>query len=364
MKAVILVGGQGTRLRPLTINTPKAMVPVLNRPFLEHVIHHLSRHNASEITLALSHLAQPIKDYFGDGSRFGVRLNYVLEETPLGTAGAVKNTERSERHLDETFLVLNGDIITDLDITAMLDSHCRKKSKVTIALTPVDDPTSYGLIETDAQGRVTRFLEKPSWSQVTTNMINAGTYILEPDVMAYIPPQTSFSFEHELFPLLLERGVPIYAYPSAAYWIDIGTPEKYLRLNKDLLSGRGGQYSLGSGGKVVIGEQSDIHPTAQISGPVVIGSNCTIGQGVRLIGPVIIGSGCVILDDSVIEETVIWQAVNIGKGTAVRRSIIASNCRLDDGSIVEEAVLGDNVTVASGYKLEAGSKIWPGTAVG
>ncbi len=364
MKAVILVGGQGTRLRPLTINTPKAMVPVLNTPFLEHVIHHLSRHNVREITLALSHLAQPIKDYFGDGSRFGVRLNYVLEETPLGTAGAVKNTERSERYLDETFLVLNGDIITDLDITAMLDSHRQRRSKATIALTPVDDPTSYGLIETDAKGRVTRFLEKPGWSQVTTNMINAGTYIIEPDVMASIPPRTKFSFEHELFPLFLEQDEPIYAYPSSAYWIDIGTPEKYLRLNKDLLSGKSTQYAPGSGVRVVIGDKCHIHPTAEITAPVVIGDNCAIGQGVRLTGPVVIGSGSVILDNAVITESVIWQAVNIGSGVKVKGSIIASNCRLDDGSIVEEAVLGDNVTVTSGYKLEPGSKIWPGTAVG
>ena len=361
MKAVILVGGQGTRLRPLTINAPKAMVPVLNMPFLEHVICHLSRHKVMQITMAQSHLAQSIADYFGDGSRFGVRINYVLEKTPLGTAGAVKN---AERYLDETFLVLNGDIVTDLDITAMLDAHRRSRAKATIALTPVDDPTSYGLIETDDKSRVTRFLEKPSWSQVTTNMINAGTYILEPDVVACIPSQTNFSFEHDLFPLFLEQDMPIYAYPSAAYWMDIGTPEKYLQLNTDLLSGKGGQHGLPLGSKVVIGQKCDIHPTAQISEPVVIGSNCTIGQQVRLVGPVVIGPGCVILDDAVITESVIWGAVNIGSGARIMHSIIASNCRLEDGSIVEKAVLGDNVTVASGYELELGSKIWPGTAVG
>ena len=363
MKAVILVGGQGTRLKPLTINTPKAMVPVLNRPFLEYVIGNLSRHKEREITLALSHLAQPIKDYFDYGSQFGVRLDYVLEKDPLGTAGAVKNTERSEYHSDETFLALNGDIITDLDITAMIDFHRQKGAKVTIALTPVDDPTSYGLIETDAKSRVMRFLEKPNWSQVTTNMINAGTYILEPDIMAYIPPQTNFSIEHELFPLLLEQGVPIYAYPSSAYWIDTGTPEKYFRLNKDLLSGKSSQHGLSSGSKVVIGKKSDIHPTVRITAPVVIGDNCTIGQKAKLTGPVVIGPGSVILDDASIAESIIWQSVNIGSGVKVKSSIIANDCRLDDGSIVEEAVLGDNVTVASGFKLEPGSKIWPGTAV-
>ncbi len=260
--------------------------------------------------------------------------------------------------------MLNGDIVTDLDITAMLDCHRQSKAKITIALTPVDDPTSYGLIETDARDRVVKFLEKPSWSQVTTNMINAGTYIMEPDVMAYIPSQTKFSFERELFPLFLERDEPIYAYPSAAYWIDIGTPEKYLRLNIDLLSGKSSQYSFPSGEKVIIGKQCHVHPTALISGPAVIGNNCTIGQRVRLKGPVVIGSGCVILDDAAITETIMWQAVNIGKQAKVKGSVIANNCRLDDGSIVEDSVLGDNVTVASGYKLEPGSKIWPGTAVG
>ena len=195
MKAVILVGGEATRLLPLTCNRPKAMVPVLNIPFLEHVIRYLSKHQIKDIILAQSHLSQPIKSYFGDGSQFGVKLSYTVEDAPLGTAGAVKNTER---YLGETFLVLNGDIFTDLDITAMISFHLERRAKATIALTPVDDPTSYGLIETDAQERVMRFLEKPSWSQVTTNMINAGTYVLEPDVLTHIPPQTNFTFERDL----------------------------------------------------------------------------------------------------------------------------------------------------------------------
>ncbi len=356
MKAVILVGGLGTRLRPLTINTPKAMVPVVNRPFLEYVIRRLSGHSVAEIVLAQSHLAQPIEDYFGDGRRFGVGLNYVLEKTALGTAGAVKNTEK---YLDETFLVLNGDIFTDLDITAMTDFHRKKKAKVTIALTPVDDPTSYGLIETDAQGRVTRFLEKPSWDQVTTNMINAGSYILEPDVMSHVLPQTNFSFERELFPFLLERGEPVYAYPSSCYWIDIGTPEKYFRLNKDLLGGKSNQYE-----PTEEGEPGYSTAAAQITGTVVMGRNCTTGHKVRLTGPVVIGPDCVLLEEAVVEESVIWHNVEMGRGAIVRRSIIANNCRLGAGSVVEDSVLGDSVTVADGYKLKPGSRLWPGAVVG
>lgn len=361
MKAVILIGGEATRLRPLTCNIPKAMVPVLNTPFLEHVICYLSEHQVKDIILTQNHLSQPIESYFGDGSRFGVKLNYVIEETPLGTAGAVKN---AEKYLGETFLVLNGDIFTDLDITAMIQSHRERKAKATIALTPVDDPTSYGLVETNARGRITQFLEKPSWSQITTNMINAGIYILEPEVLSYIPPQTNFSFEHGLFPLLLDQGEPIYAYPSSAYWIDIGTPEKYLRLHRDLLSGKSSQYSLAPGEEVLIGEQSYIHPTAQIRGPAVIGSSCTIGENVKLTGPVVIGSGCQILSEAIVEESIIWQNARLGQGVNLKNSIVANNCCLNAYSIIEDSVVGDNVTVASGCKLEPGSKIWAGEVVG
>jgi mannose-1-phosphate guanylyltransferase len=339
MKAVILVGGEATRLLPLTCNIPKAIIPVLNTPFLEYVIRYLSQHQIKDIILTQGHLS--FESYLGDGSRFGVKLSYTTEDNPLGTAGAVKN---AEKHLDGTFLVLNGDIFTELDITAMISFHLEKKAKITIALTEVDDPTSYGLVETDTENRITSFLEKPSWNQITTNMINAGVYVLEPDVLAQIPPQANFSFEHELFPLLLDRGEPIYAYPSSAYWIDMGTPEKYLQLHRDLLSGKGSanQYSSASGEGVLIGEQSYIHPKARIKGPVVIGSGCTILEG------------------AVIEQSIIWHKVKIGRRATVRNSIVANHCCLNDDSIIEESVLGDNVTLSSGCKLEPGSKIWPG----
>ncbi len=361
MKAVILSGGLGTRLRPLTINTPKTMVPVLNMPFLEYVIRRLSRHGIEDIVLALSYLPQAIEDHFGDGRRFGVKLHYVVEKTPLGTAGGVKN---AEKYLDEAFLVLNGDIFTDLDLTDMMAFHQQKRAKATIALTPVADPTSYGLVETDARGRVTRFLEKPQLAEVTTNMINAGTYVLEPEVMSLVPPQTSFSFEHQLFPSLLEQGEPVYAYPSSCYWIDIGTPQKYLQLNQDLLSGKSEQYHFDSDNPVAIGEKSHIEPAAGIAGPAVIGSNCTIGQGVSLTGPVVIGPGCQISRDASVEASIIWQDADIEPGAVIRRSIIANNCQIGAGSVVENSVLGERVTVASGYKLEPGSQVWPGASVG
>ena len=361
MKAVILVGGEATRLLPLTCNIPKAIVPVLNTPFLEHVIRYLNCHQVKDIILAQSHLAQPIESYFGNGSQFGVKLSYTVEDTPLATAGAVKN---AVKYLDETFLVLNGDIFTDLDITSMIDSHRERKAKVTIALAPVDDPTSYGLIETNALGMVTRFLEKPDRSQVNTNMINAGTYVLQPEVLTQIPPQANFSFEHDLFPLLLDQGEPVYAYPSSAYWIDIGTPEKYLQLHRDLLSGQSSQYTLAPSEEVLIGEQSDIQPTVQIEGPAVIGSNCSIGGKVKLRGPVVIGNGCTIREDTVVEQSIIWRNARLGERVNLKNSIVADNCSLNTDSIIVDSILGDNVTVASGYKLEPGSRSWPGTTVG
>ncbi len=361
MKAVILVGGQATRLQPLTFNTPKAIVPVLNIPFLEHVISHLARHQVKDIILAQGHLARPIEGYLGDGSQFGVKLSYVAEDTPLGTAGAVKN---AERHLDEeTFLVLNGDVFTDLDITALIDFHRQRKAKATIALAPVDDPTAYGLIETDAEGRVTRWLEKPSRGEVTTNMINAGTYVLEPDVLTQIPPQKKVSIERETFQQLLAQEEPMYAYSSSAYWIDMGTPEKYLQLHRDLLSGKCSHYALAPGKEVLIGEHTDIHPTAQIKGPVVIGANCSIGRQVKLTGPVVIGDGCTILKESVIEDSVIWQNTQLGPRVYLKNAILADNCCFNANSVCVDSVLGDDVTVASDCKLEPGSKIEPGTIV-
>ena len=199
MKAVILVGGKGTRLLPLTCNTPKPMVPVMNRPFMEYVIRHLGEHMANDVIMAMDYLPKAIEGYFGDGSKFNKSIRYCVENNPMDTAGAVKNTE-CYINARESFLVLNGDIFTNLDFTDMMRYHREKKAKVTIALTPVPDPTNYGLIETTPEGRITRFLEKPKPEEVTTNMINAGTYILEPEVLDYIPKDTSWSFERKLFP--------------------------------------------------------------------------------------------------------------------------------------------------------------------
>ncbi len=360
MKAVILVGGLATRLLPLTFKTPKAIVPVLNKPFLEHVIRHLGRHEVRDIVLAQGHLAQPIEGYLGNGNQFGVRISYVVEDTPKGTAGAIRN---AAGYLDDTFLALNGDIFTDLNITAMIAFHRERKAKATISLAPVDDPTSYGLIETDDSSRITRFLEKPKPEEISTNMINAGTYVLEPEILALIPPDMAVSIERETFQQLLARNEPVYAYSSPAYWLDMGTPDKYLQLHRDLLGGRCRNCVLALTEKVVIGEGVNIHPTARINGPAVIGANCSIGPGVKLVGPVVLGDGCTVLEDSVLEDSVIWRHARLGPRATVKGSILADNCRLEEGSVCEQAVLGDNVTVTRNGKIKPGSRIDPDTTV-
>ncbi|MDD5701784.1 MAG: NDP-sugar synthase [Dehalococcoidales bacterium] len=356
MQALILVGGEATRLRPLTCNMPKSMVPVLNTPFLEHVIRYLSGHSTDNIVLAQGHLPKPMDDYFQDGSRLGIKLTYALETRPLGTAGAVKN---AEQFLTDRFLVLNGDIFTDLNITDMLRFHEERRAKVTIALTPVEDPTAYGLIETSSDGKVNRFLEKPSWNQVTTNMINAGTYIIEKDVLNRIPPQTNFSFERQLFPMLLEQGEPIYGYTSPAYWIDIGTPEKYLQLHRDLMRGAVKGYNLVQGKVVKIGQGCSIHVETQLVGPVIIGDGCSISRGVKIFGPVVIGAKNIIGEDTVIDSSITWQNNRFGVKVNLKECMLATDCFLADNSGAENSVFGDHVTISRNTRLGQGSRIWP-----
>lgn len=355
MKAVILVGGEGTRLRPLTCNIHKCMAPVLNRPFLEHIINYLREYGADDIILALCHLPQSIENYFGDGSQFEVKLTCVMEDSPLGTAGAVKN---AERYLEGPFLVLNGDVFTDIDLGEMLSLHRERGAKATIALTPVEDPSAYGVVETDAQGKVKRFVEKPPREEATTNLINAGIYILDQEVLQDIPPSTFFMFEHHLFPRLLEKGVPVYSYPSNARWIDMGTPEKYLELHHDLLCGKSAspfcrQITHGK-------SQATIHPTAEIEGEVVIGEGCTIGSRARIKGPTVIGEGCKILEQATIKGSILWRNVRVGQRAVLKDCIIGDNSIIGDDILIPQgSVVGDNVVVKKGSNLEPGARIWP-----
>jgi mannose-1-phosphate guanylyltransferase len=354
VKAVILVGGQGTRLRPLTCNTPKSMVPVLNIPFLEHVILNLKAHDVTDIILAQHHLAASMAQYFGDGARFGVHLTYVMEDTPRGTAGAVKNVEC---YLDSTFFVLNGDTFHNRDFVKMLAFHRRHKAKATIELTPVEDPSVYGVVETDNRGRVKRFIEKPKREEATTNMINAGTYVLEPEVLQRIPPDIKCSFEREIFPGLIRDGKPVYAYPSHRYWMDTGTPEKYLQLHRDLLGGKCEGYIFDR--DVIKGKHCQIHPTAKLSGGVVLGDNCVVGESAKLTGPLVLGSHCRIGRETVIEDCVLWDNVTVGAHAELRSSVIANDCSIGRTTHLRDTVLGDHIALPAGSTPEPGTRIFP-----
>ncbi|MFO7773243.1 MAG: NDP-sugar synthase [Dehalococcoidia bacterium] len=355
MKAVILAGGEATRLRPLTCNTPKIMVPVLNRPFLERLVCYLKTHDIVDIILAVGKSPGQVKDYFGDGSKLGVRLAYSIEDFPLGTAGAVKNAEKL---LDDSFIVFNGDIFTDIDLSAMARLHRKNKAIASLALTPVGDPTMYGVVETDNQGRVKRFTEKPSRDRITTNMINAGIYILEPDIFNHIPPNTFSMFERDVFPPLLDSGQTIYSYPSRDYWIDIGTPDKYLGLQHDLLYRYQGNEGTESEGDSVI------HSSAQIEGPVIIGEACFIDRNSTIRGPAVVGARCRVEEDAVLEGAILWPDCTIGRGARLRNCLVASRCRIgEESEVLDGCILGDDVLIGTGNKLSNGIKVWPGKSI-
>lgn len=326
-KAVILVGGEGTRLRPLTNGIPKPMLPVLNRPFLEHTIRYLTKYGITEIILALSYLPDAIKDYFGDGRLFGVRLHYTVEDSPLGTAGAVKN---AEQYLGSTFAVLNGDIFTDLDMAAMLAFHRKKKAAATIALTWVDNPCIFGVVETSPDGKVQRFIEKPAPDEVTTNWINAGVYLLEPEVLEQVPTNTHYMFERGLFPRLLELGRNMCGYQFRGRWLDMGTPDKYLCLNCDLLLSDDKPAFIGAAGEngLYCAEDATIDPSAQIAGPAVVASGSRIGQNVCLKGSVVIGADCSIGDGAILEDAVLWHGVTVGKGAVLKKCVVGNDTEI------------------------------------
>jgi mannose-1-phosphate guanylyltransferase len=355
MKAVILVGGEATRLRPLTCNTPKMMVPVLNRPFFEHLAGYLKKHNIIDIILAVGKSPGHIRDYFGDGSGLGVRLIYSTENLPLGTAGAVKN---AERFLNDSFIVLNGDIFTDIDLGGMMRLHRDNKAVASLALTPVEDPTIYGVVETDSEGRVRRFVEKPTRDKVTTNMINAGIYILEPDILSCIATNTFSMFERDVFPPLLENGQVVYGYPFQDYWIDIGTPDKYLKLHHDLLRRRAGGQGVRFEG------ESFVHSSAQIDGPAIIGEGCSVARDSTVRGPAVLGARCRVEEGAVVEGAVLWQDCQIGRGAKLRNCLAARRCHVgEESEILDGCVLGDDVMVGKGSKLSQGIKIWPGEII-
>jgi len=351
------------RLRPLTCNIPKPMVPVVNKPFLEHMIDNLKKHGIRDIILAICYLPAHIQYHFADGRDFGISMTYAVEESPLGTGGALKN---AEAFLDDTFVVCNGDIFSDLDLTEMLAAHREHKARATIALTPVEDPTAYGVVEIDPQNNVRCFIEKPSWETVTSNLINAGVYMLEPDLLNMIPPATHCMLERGLFPDLVEQGVPFLGYRSTAYWIDIGKPEDYLKLHHDILMGKAIARFPGKSvaDDIWIEDGCDIHESAKITGPVIIGRNCKINAKARISGPSVLGAGCSIGQGASIDEAILWRNVRLGQDTMVRNSVIGNNSTIGDNTWVDDgSIISDNNAIGIGNRLEHGIRIWPGNVI-
>jgi mannose-1-phosphate guanylyltransferase len=361
MKAVVLVGGLGTRLRPLTCNTPKPMIPLVNQPFIEHMIENMRNQGITEVILAVQYLAERFRESLGDGSRLGVKVHIVEEPEPRGTAGAVKNVEHM---LDGTTYVFNGDVMTDLDLRAMLAFHRERQSMLTIALTPVEDPTSFGLVETNVDGRIRRFLEKPPAEDITTNMINAGVYIIEPEAFRYVPPGQYYMFERGLFPVMLQTSDPMFGFASDSYWTDVGKPQTYLEVHHDILIGkvrykfRGQQIA----DRIWAEGSVDIHPTAQIVGPVALGAGVKIGPGARIIGPTVIGAGCMIGASATLEAAVLWDQNVIGEAALLRSCVLGRSNRIGaKAHITDGTIIGDNCVIGGENRLEHGIRIWPGT---
>ena len=343
LKAVILIGGLGTRLRPLTDDRPKSVLPVLNIPFIEYTFAYLKQFGIKDIILTLNYLPEVIQEYLGDGSRYGVRLAYCFEAEPMGTAGAVKN---AEEYLDGTFIALNGDVFTDLNLNDMIALHRHNQAVATISLNWVDDPSAFGVVETDESLRVRCFTEKPSRDEAKTNWINAGTYILEPEALKYIPTGSHYMFEKGLFPALLDMGRPVYGFPHRGYWLDMGTPETYFNLNRDLLLKKTASpvdYGSDVNG-IYCKSDVTVHPSADITPPAMLGSRCRIGRGVSIKGPVVIGDDCILEDGAFISDVLLWHNVHVGAEAGLARCIIGSGVDIGRTQQVNDSVVTSTVT--------------------
>ena len=352
MQAIVLVGGEGTRLRPLTYGTPKPMVPIVNVPFLARTMERLYEAEIRDVILAAGYMPQAIVDYFGDGSRLDMQVTYAIEETPLGTAGALKNVEQ---HIKGPFFVLNGDVLTSLDLRAMRKYHEEKGGIGALHLIRVDDPSAFGCVVHDASGRVSAFVEKPPKGEAPTDEINAGTYLLEREILDYIPAGRNVSIERETFPGVIAAGKALYAYTTADYWIDLGRPEQYLAAHRDVLSGAM-PLAVEPG---LSGEGADAlrgHPG--LVQPVHAGADVVIDASARVGPNVVLGRGCSIGAGAVITDSVLWERVSVGAGAVIEEAIIASGATIGPKArIGRGGVVGHDVTVDPGTVLEPGARV-------
>ncbi|BAZ24693.1 nucleotidyl transferase [Kalymmatonema gypsitolerans NIES-4073] len=360
MRAVLMAGGSGTRLRPLTCDLPKPMVPILNRPIAEHIINLLKRHQITEVVATLHYLPDVMRDYFQDGSDFGVQMTYAVEEDqPLGTAGCVKNIAEL---LDDTFLVISGDSITDFDLTAAIEFHKQKKSKATLILTRVPNPIEFGVVITDEENRIKRFLEKPSTSEIFSDTVNTGTYILEPEVLEYLPANQESDFSKELFPLLLAKNEPMYGYIAQGYWCDVGHLDAYREAQYDGLHKK---VKLDFAYKEVspglwVGQNTYIDHTAEIEAPAVIGDNCRIGARVQIEAGTVIGDNVTIGADANLKRPIVWNGAIIGDEAHLSACVICRGARVDRRAhVLEGAVVGSLSAVGEEAQISPFVRVWP-----
>lgn len=363
MKAIIMAGGEGTRLRPLTCGRPKPMMPVVNRPMMEHIVTLLKKHGIHEIGVTLQYLPEAIRSYFGNGADFDVHMRYYVEEVPLGTAGSVKN---AQPFLDETFVVISGDALTDLDLTRAMEFHRQKGAVATLVLTPVEIPLEYGVVITDRDGRITQFLEKPGWGEVFSDTVNTGIYILEPEVLNYFAPGQKFDFSKDLFPILLREKQPLFGVSLSGYWCDIGNLQQYVQAHQDCLTGKvavtipGNQVAPG----IWVGENSELPAGTTVNGPVLIGDNCRIGAGAVIDAYTVVGNGGIIQDQATVKRSVLWDNVFIGTRSAVRGAVAGSRVKINaNASVYEGSVIGSESVIKERALLKPDVKLWPGKVV-
>ena len=342
MKALLLVGGKGTRLRPLTLKTPKPVVPIFDRPFLAYQLEALAQiSEIDEVILSLNYQPDRIEESLKAGESFPFKIRYVVEPAPLGTAGAVRY---AKQFIDGSILVCNGDVLAQLDLADLLDKHRQQNARATIVLTEIDNPAAYGLVETDLEGNVKCFLEKPEPGQIASNTINAGIYVLESDTLDRIPENTNWSLERSFFPSLIKNKEKFQAYISNGYWIDIGTTEKYRKIHWDIMDRQFDAQPFHSSemNAVVLNPSANISETAQFIGPCFIGENVTVGSGAK-IGPyAVINRNCTIHESAVLEHSIIWPHTEIGSRAVLRNLIIGHACKIEnniepkEGTVIED----------------------------
>jgi mannose-1-phosphate guanylyltransferase/phosphomannomutase len=358
VKAVVMAGGEGTRLRPLSSQSPKPMVPVVGTPVIEHNLRLLRDHGITEVVVTLHHLGADIRNRLGDGSDLDMTIDYVVEERPLGTAGSVRNAAHL---LDGTFLILSGDCLTDIDLTRVITQHRERGALASIVLTSVPNPLEYGVVITGADSKVKRFLEKPSWGEVFSDHVNTGMYVIEPEVLERIPPGTNADWSQDVFPGMLERQEHLFGFVSEGYWCDIGNIPSFLQANWDALAGRVRCHIPGRRkGEVWIGQDVEIGMGAVIEGAAFLGDEVKLKRGTHLTGPVIIDKYSVIDENARIVNSVVWPHAYIGEGCQLRQAVVGRGVTIKNNTVVEEgAVIGDDCVIGQGSRVQAGIRIWP-----